>query len=167
MHCQWRFLLDFQVFLPRASGNPQLGGGSPGTRQDAHRAASGGAGSSRAFGEPKGLLWGLSLCYFFGQAEQETSAALCCSWRDLQRAEEAPVRNGAGVALVRFNSCCFGWIPKDAFSASDDVEFGRFNFWGCGDATRPKTNGYRGASALATALSAWLLTVLGVTKENC
>lgn len=32
-----------------------------------------------AFGEPKGLLWGLSLCYFFGQAEQETSAALCCS----------------------------------------------------------------------------------------
>lgn len=31
-------------------------------------------------GSPKGLLWGLSLCYFFGQAEQETSAALCCSW---------------------------------------------------------------------------------------
>lgn len=33
---------------------------------------------------------------------------LCCSWADLQQAEEALVRNGAGTALLHFHPCCSG-----------------------------------------------------------
>lgn len=62
-------------------------------------------------------------------------------------------------------------ILKNAFSASKDIEFGRnfffFFFGGVGKPQSPKAKGYHGASALATALSARLLAVLGNIKENC
>lgn len=87
-----------------------------------------GAASSQCLQGAGGERYWVEVCATSLVRQSRSFEQLLSSWTDLQQAEETPVWNGA--ALSHFHPCCSGWIPKDAFSASNDVGLGRTGFSG-------------------------------------
>lgn len=130
---QQRFLPNFHLIRLYTSGNPWLGGSSwqPRGAPGLHPPSVWGEQTlPSAFRGLEGNVTGLKsvLLLWLGRARALSSSAALGQISSGQR--KPPCEMGLATALLHFHPCCSGWIPKDAFSASNDVGFGRIGLSG-------------------------------------